>query len=243
MLLTVDRGNTSLDVMAHGSQARRWRARADAADPILAVLADLAPATERVVASTVVPGGLAAVAELLAARAVRLEVAGVDLPCPLALAYRTPATLGSDRWLCALAAHRGFGAALVVQCGTAVTVDAVDAEGRFLGGAIAPGLRAMARGLAAAAPGLPQPAAFTSTSLPADSSLGCVEAGVLLAFCGAVERLVGDLASALPASSARLLTGGDAETYLTHGRLRLTHVDDLLHRGLVCLARTSAPGS
>lgn len=243
MLLTLDRGNTSLDVLLHAPQPQRLRTRAESAEPVLAALAELVPAPSRAVGSTVVAGGLDAVAAVLAARGVRLELAGRDLPCPLALAYPDPSALGSDRWLCALAAHRAHGAAVVVQCGTAVTVDAVDGAGRFLGGAIAPGLAAMAAGLAAAAPALPRIVAPRQATVPAVSSPACVEAGVVLAFCGAVERLVHDVAAALPATAARVLTGGDAATYLRYGRLRLAHVSDLLHRGLRCLAETEPPRS
>lgn len=61
---------------------------------------------------------------------------------------RTPETVGADRLAQASAAwRRARGACSVVSLGTAVTVDAVDADGDFLGGLIAPGLRLMARAL------------------------------------------------------------------------------------------------
>lgn len=240
VLLTLDRGNTSLDVMLHTSTPQRWRAPAADQGAVLAVLADLSPVPARALGSTVVPTGLAAAATVLEERGVRLELAGRDLPCPLTLHYSTPSTLGTDRWLCALAAHAEHGACVVVQCGTAVTVDAVDASGCFLGGAIAPGLRALADGLAIAAPGLPRAVAPRCAAVPALTSQTCVEAGVLLTFCGGVERLVQDVAAVLPANAPRLVTGGDAATYLEHGRLPLVLVQDLLHRGLRCLSQVRA---
>lgn len=241
MLLTIDRGNTTLDVMLHGEPAQRWRAPASEPGAVLAAVAALA-APSRAVGSTVVGGGLDAVAGVLQDRfGVRLEVAGRDLACPLAVAYADPTTLGTDRWLAALAAFTSFGPAVVVQCGTALTVDAVDAGGRFLGGGIGPGLLAMARGLAAAAPRLPAFDAARSGPLPATSSEDCVAAGVMAGFCGAVERLLDDVGQVLPHDAARVITGGDAEVYLQHGRRRLTHVSDLLHQGLRCLATTYGP--
>src|SRR5690606_11778764 len=138
--------------MLHSAPVKRWRAPAHAPETVLAEVATLAGVPVRAVASTVVAGGLTALEAVLADAGVRLEVAGRDLPCPLPLAYADPNELGTDRWLAALAAFAAHGAAVVVQCGTAITADAVDASGRFLGGAIAPGLRAMAAGLAAAAP-------------------------------------------------------------------------------------------
>ena len=242
MLLTVDRGNTSLDVMLHGDPPQRWRANASEPAAVLAAIGALPATMSRAVASTVVAGGLDVLADLLLRRGVRLELAGRELPCPLALAYPEPATLGSDRWVAALGAWRLAGAAIVVQCGTAVTTDAVDATGRFLGGAIAPGLHAMARGLAASVPRLPLYVGERDAAVPAVTSQDCVDAGVGLAFCGAIERLVADLVGVLPAA-ALLITGGAAPTYLRRGHLAFTHVPDLLHQGLRCLAQTSAPRS
>ncbi len=242
MLLTVDRGNTSLDVMLHGDPPQRWRAKASEPAEVLAAIAALPPPMSRAVGSTVVAGGLEVIAGLLLRRGVRLELAGHDLPCPLALAYPEPSTLGSDRWVAALGAWRLTGAAIVVQCGTAITTDAVDETGRFLGGAIAPGLHAMARGLAASAPRLPIFGGVRDIAVPAVTSQDCVEAGVGLAFCGAIERLVADLLGVLPAA-ALLITGGAAPTYLRRGHLAFTHVPDLLHQGLRCLAQASTPRS
>jgi type III pantothenate kinase len=206
---------------------------------LLAALAALPQPPTRAVGSTVVAGGLDGIARALHARGVALEVAGRELVCPLELAYATPATLGTDRWLVALAAWRAEGAAIVVQCGTAITADAVDARGRFLGGAIAPGLRAMAKGLAGAAPALPEWSSPDEVLLPATTSQASVDAGVTLAFCGAVERLTQDLRVALPQAKL-LLTGGDAQVFVRHGRVPCTHVPDLLHQGLRWLAETSA---
>jgi type III pantothenate kinase len=237
-LLTIDRGNTSFGVMLHTVAPRWWTAPVAESARVTAILANLPVRPSRVVASTVVAGGLDGVAAALTSTGLRLEVAGRDLPCPLALAYPDPTTLGTDRWLVALGAHAGWGCAVTVDCGTALKVDAVDATGRFLGGSIAPGLRAMARGLAAAAPRLPAFSAPDAVSVPAVSSQACVDVGVVLAFCGAVERLVDDVLTVVGPSAALLITGGDAATYLRHGRRSLRSVPDLLHRGLRCLAQT-----
>jgi type III pantothenate kinase len=121
----------------------------------------------------------------------------------------------------------------VVDCGTAITVDAVTAAGRFLGGSIAPGVRAMARGLAACAPRLPAVGLDAPLRPLASSTEEAVRSGLAHAFCGAVERLVAEVCSCAGLERAPLLlTGGDAELYLRHGRLEFRHVPDLVHRGL-----------
>ncbi len=243
-LLTIDRGNSTLDLMLHGDPPLRRRLPARGLDGFDSVLKTLPRRPTRAVGATLVSGGLQLVAASRAGMGLRLELAGVDLPCPLPTRYADAKTLGVDRWVTALAAHREHGAAIVIDCGTAITIDAVDAKGTFLGGAIAPGLRAMAAGLAAAANSLPAFDASRPVSVPATSSPAAVDAGVVLAFAGAVDRLVADLRSTLSGSVPVLITGGDAELYLRHGRVATRHVSDILHRGLRWLAKsTSAPSS
>lgn len=70
--------------------------------------------------------------------------------CGVRNGYREPQRLGSDRWAALIAAHhRVTGACLVVNCGTATTVDALTAQGEFLGGLILPGLSLMSSSLSA----------------------------------------------------------------------------------------------
>lgn len=242
-LLTIDRGNSTLDLMLHGDPPTRRRLPVRELASFGSVLAALPRRPSRAVGATVVDGGLQIVAASLAKMGLRLELAGVDLRCPLPTRYGDAKTLGVDRWVTALAAHREHGAAIVIDCGTAITVDAVDATGTFLGGAIAPGLRAMAAGLASAAPSLPTFDPSRPVSVPATSSPAAVDAGVVLAFVGAVDRLVADLRSTLNGSVPVLITGGDAELYLRHGRVATAHVSDLLHRGLQWLAKSTSASS
>lgn len=70
--------------------------------------------------------------------------------CGVRNGYRLPQQLGSDRWAALIAArHRVGGACLVVNCGTATTIDALSAQGEFLGGLILPGLSLMLSSLSA----------------------------------------------------------------------------------------------
>lgn len=193
-------------------------------------------APQRCVAASVVPGGLDLLAGVLARAGVGLQVAGRDLRCPLRLAYDTPSTLGADRWLSALAAHRRFGRAIVVDCGSATTVNLVEQDGTFCGGAIAPGLRALSLGLASATPALPAPHPDASPAVPSRSTQAAVDTGVLLGYCGMVERLVAETLRAAAGPAHVVVTGGNAARLLRHSRLRATCEPDLVHLGLGMLA-------
>jgi type III pantothenate kinase len=133
---------------------------------------------------------------------------------PLAVALDEPHKVGIDRLAAAAAAGLVKPAgrpAVVVDCGTAVTVDMVAADGRFLGGAILPGPALMARALADGTSKLPAVAAVVGGELPAmpgRSTEAAIAAGIGHGIRGAIARLVAE---------ARAASGGDAATILTGG--------------------------
>jgi type III pantothenate kinase len=113
----------------------------------------------------------------------------------LAIDYRPVDALGADRVADAVAAVAGWGAPVVVaDVGTAITCDVVDAAGRFVGGAIAPGPVTAYRGLVERLPRLavdcePFPAAADPPST-GTSTADCVRAGVLRGAAALVDGLV-----------------------------------------------------
>jgi type III pantothenate kinase len=132
-------------------------------------------------------------------------------------------------------------AAIVVDCGTAATVDMLAADGTFLGGAILPGPTLMARALADGTSKLPEVAALGASPpppMPGRSTHEAIAAGIGFGIQGAVARLVAEGQAAL---------GGDAEVILTGGwrgavRAALpgaTEIPDLVLHG-IALAATRA---
>lgn len=122
--------------------------------------------------------------------------------------YRNPAQLGCDRFAAAIGAHAlEPGKALVVAtCGTATTIDALAADGAFLGGMILPGLGLMASSLARNTAQLPQIAASGATPAGfADNTDDAILSGCLSAQAGAIERARGLLGADLC-----ILSGGAA---------------------------------
>lgn len=236
--LTIDAGNSTLDVMLHAAGSVGVRERLPAtqnANAFAAWVATHRPTDAALVSVRV--GALDEPLAVLAAAGVRAVVVGRELRCPLPLDYTTPQTLGADRWLGALAAHAEHGRAIVVDCGTATTVNLVEADGTFRGGPIAPGLSAFVAGMAACTPALPGPDLGAVPSMPPRSSQAAVDAGVLLGWCGMVERLVAALLAVARGPATVVVTGGRAELLLRHGRVDAVHVPDLIHRGLLRLAQ------
>jgi type III pantothenate kinase len=123
--------------------------------------------------------------------------------------YRDPAQLGADRFAAALGARaRAPGKRLVVAtCGTATTIDAVDAQGDFLGGMIMPGVELMAASLARNTAQRPMVAAGTASGAAAfaDNTDDAIRSGILAAQAGAIER-----ACALHRAELCILSGGAA---------------------------------
>lgn len=237
-LLTVDRGNSTFDCLDH-ERSVRIRFGVDAAGEAAAVQFVLAARPSLCVAATVVRDGLRPILEALEKARCPVLRAGGDLACPLVVDYEPATDLGVDRWLGALAAYRRFGCAIVVDCGSATTVNLVDGKGCFRGGVIAPGLRALVAGMNLLTPALPSARLDVVPNALPRSSQDAVDAGVLLGYCGMVERLVANAHRALGAPAKVVLTGGNAPLLQRHGRLCGEVVDDLVHQGLKILAGTS----
>lgn len=234
-LLTVDCGNTTLDCLRHADGARLRLAHAASTPSELRGFV-LDRGIRRCVASTVVRDGLASLTALLTECRVPVHVAGVDLACPLPLDYDTPATLGSDRWLGALAAHRRFGCSIVADCGSATTVNLVEGDGTFRGGPIGPGLRALVDGMHGATPALPPPRFGEVPRLPPRTTQTAVDSGILLGYAGLVERLVAGMHRIARGPATIVVTGGNGELLLRCTRLRAEFVPTLVHDGLRALA-------
>lgn len=139
-------------------------------------------------------------------------------PLPIGVDYATPDTLGLDRIATAAGAAALYPgeAMLVVDAGTAVTLDVVDASGTFRGGNISPGLRLRARSLHDFTAALPD---VTSSLSPCPSSLELPPFGrdthtaLLAGVSGGLAREVSGCyadASGIYGAKRLLLTGGDA---------------------------------
>ena len=138
---------------------------------------------------------------------------GRDLQVPLRHAYETPATLGQDRLLAALAANREFPeGAIVLDAGSALTVDWVDDTGLFRGGAIAPGPAALMGTLKEAAAGLEWGGLNPEACWPGVTSAESCTAGLTATLRGQVRELLRWAREEAGSSPPLVLTGGAAAT-------------------------------
>ncbi len=148
MNLIVDIGNTrvKLAVMRQGECVDE-RCAEQLSPASVDELADAWPLRRAIVSST--RGGTAEAAALLRQRVPVVVEFGSATPVPIRSAYLTPETLGRDRLAAAVGATVLWPGrnVLIVDCGTAVTIDLVTADGTFQGGCISPGLRTRFRAL------------------------------------------------------------------------------------------------
>ncbi len=190
-------------------------------------------------AASVVAEAVPALERALASLAPVVWWGTVERPVPIRHPYAAPAVPGADRLLAALGAHaRCGGPVVVVDAGSALTCDLVGADGAFLGGAIAPGLRALVSGLAASAPALPFGVVGVATRFPGTSTQAAVDVGVTSAARGLVRELVLRAEEAIGKRCRLLVTGGDAAiaaAYLADRRPEI--VPALVLEALALLAR------
>ena len=222
---TVDVGNSSIGV-GRWSEDRvtveRFREPAQAAARLHGRVALVSVAPHRLAAL------LAALPAGQAERLVHLARPPADLGSEELLA-----SAGADRVAAVLAARPG--PAVVVDAGTAVTVEVLDARGRYLGGFIAPGPSATAGGAAGSAEQLPRLTGERTAIVPGATTRAALSAGLWGQAVGGVDRLVEAALASLPSSpSPRLLaTGGWGAAWASDSRHRGVVVDaDLVHRGI-----------
>ncbi len=161
--------------------------------------------------------------------------------------YDHPARLGADRWVAMIGARQralaqGHGGPIVLaMVGTAVTVEAIDAGGRFIGGMILPGHGIMLRALESGTAGLRVPTGEVRP-FPTNTS-DAVTSGGTYAIAGAIERMVGHVREHCGAEPLCVMTGGAgwkmAPAMLTSFEL----VESLIFDGLLEIASgwASAP--
>lgn len=249
-LLLVDVGNSRIKwgrlrggrIVGRGDATRAdWKTARFARE----TLAALAPVARIVVASVASPEFNAGFARA-ARRALGVAPQFVESTARAAgvvNAYREPWRLGTDRWVAVIGAHHLFRPrrdVCIVDIGTALTVDLVDADGRHRGGALIPGPDLMVRSLLLGTSGILRRASGVGARARhtafATNTRDALESGARRAAAAAADRFAEDARELLGRQPTVLLTGGAAAQVAPLVRVRHRKVPDLVLRGLAVLA-------
>jgi len=155
-------------------------------------------------------------------------------------AYSNTGTLGVDRWLALIAARHKYGAACIVDCGTAVTIDGLDAGGRHLGGLIIPGSAMMQASLVTATSGIPAPTGAGAGDGLADNTAQAVRNGCTLAIAALIDRSAAAMKSEMQDGLTCVITGGGAGEILPLLQTGFVHDPQLVLEGLAVMAAGKA---
>ena len=257
MLFLADIGNsqTTMGLYAHdglsGSYQATWRVRSNADDTadsiciMLHSLLEMSPFSKwsihRVCMASVVPAlsvswmdavkktwgaeGVLCSSEL----AIRLGLFDADYP--------SIQEIGSDRVADAIAARELYGAPLiVVDFGTATNVEVIDSRGKFIGGAIAPGVMTSADALFSKTALIPSASLHAPENAVGKSTAEAVRAGVVYGEAGRVDRIIEHIFDEIGSTCPVVATGGFVHIISKHSRYVTNTVPELTLEGLRILA-------
>ena len=157
--------------------------------------------------------------------------------CGVSNAYTVAENLGVDRWAALVGAyHHGTGAVCVVDCGSAITVDMLAADGVHRGGLILPGVEMMRHILLKNTAVDNLFSTQAAATLFATSTEGAINSGGLYMAVAAIDRIVADMTAELDTAPDVVVTGGDASRILTLLACPAHHDPELVLKGLAILA-------
>ena len=220
MWLAIDIGNTNIhigifeDDVLHSS----YSVKSEFPRPLLENLENtLNPATltkpQAVVLSSVNPKVEVFVIEYIQKHFfVNPQFIGKDIPIPMVVLTDQPEKVGMDRLVNALAAfERTKSWTIVVDAGTAITVDVINDGGAFLGGIIAPGMGISSKALHYYTALLPEIPVNKPKTILGKNTEGAINSGIYWGTVGMVSRLISMLCDELKCQPAIIATGGDAQ--------------------------------
>lgn len=232
MLLAVDVGNTNVTIALFDGErlVADWRVtsyRERTADEMAVELRDLFElrgidlgAVTGVVIASVVPTINPALVEA-SRRYLKCEpvMVGPGVKTSVKVRYENPRDVGADRIANALAAYTKYGGPIVViDFGTAVTYDAINADGDYLGGAISPGIEISLDALISHTAMLRRVEPVAPDSVIGRNTITSIQSGLVWGFVAQVEGMVRRMVDELGGSARVVATGGQAPLVagLTH---------------------------
>jgi len=225
VILAVDVGNTQtvIGLISGEELDGHWRVSTDAsltADELRIKIGGLLRAegrswddVERMIVSSVVPRLTIAYEEVATRATDRVPmIVGPGLKTGMPISYDNPHEVGADRIVNGVAASRLFGVpVIVVDFGTATTMDVIDEHGAYLGGAIAPGIETSAAALFSRAARLSQVDLEPTDRVIGTNTRASVQAGLILGEAARVDGLVRRAWRELGRETPVVATGGLAQ--------------------------------
>ncbi|MBX7245343.1 MAG: type III pantothenate kinase [Candidatus Sumerlaeaceae bacterium] len=147
--------------------------------------------------------------------------------------YGNPREVGIDRLANAVAGVAAIGAPLiVVDFGTAVTLDVISRKREYLGGVIMPGIELSAEALARRTARLPQIATIPSSTIIGSTTVDSIRSGILNGLVGAVDHLITGIWKELGYKTRTAATGGQAPLFVKQSAHVRKALEDLTLAGL-----------
>jgi type III pantothenate kinase len=244
VLLVVDVGNTQThfgtyrgrDLLEHWRFATVRESTADELGAALRNLLELRGMNMAELESSIVSSTVPELAPEWAEMAERylghqMAIVGPGIRTGMPIRMDNPRELGADRLVNAVAAFERFHrACIVVDFGTAITYDAISAEGEYLGGIISPGVEISLEALAARAAKLPKIDLGEPRSLIGKTTVDAIRSGIVYGFAGAVDSIGARLRAELGDDVPTIATGGLAHTIVPFAS-SIDEIDDLLTLG------------
>ncbi len=156
------------------------------------------------------------------------------VPLPVSSEITNPDRIGTDRLICALATRRLQGPpCITVMAGTAITVDLVNAQGKFAGGTIAPGYALCARALKDGTAALPRVEPCGNINTIGHDTVTAIQSGIHHFCRGGVISVLNDISPASGQPPTVALTGGDAtRLFPLDTPLEVVHRPALIFEGI-----------
>jgi type III pantothenate kinase len=250
MLLAIDIGNTNivLGLYKERKLVTHWRLFTQAertADEYGVIISHLVAAEgfrcdqiRAIVASCVVPP-MVSVTQELALKFFKIEplMVGPGIKTGMPILYDSPKDVGADRIVNGIAAYEKYrSACIVVDFGTATTVDYISKKGEYVGGAIAPGLLISLEALVQRASKLPRIEIVKPKEIVGKNTVHSIQAGIFYGYVGLVDGIVKRIQKENGVDAQVVATGGlaplvasecssinEVDEFLTLEGLRIIH--------------------